>query len=259
ASRAAGLIGPNEPLSHRAAFERGLVEAYVEQRVLAEAALREGAHRDPGVRDRLLAARDRILAAAFLDRRVSEAATPAAARAIFDAQSPAARLGDEVDARHIVVATKKEAENIVVALNGGADFAALARARSLDDATGPRGGRIGYFARSMMTPGLARAAFATPVGALAPPFETDYGWHVLEVLDRRAGRAPTFEDAREGVQRFLADRAIETGVAAAFERASTDYYPPPPRDDGSDPETGAAPGASETAAPQSASIEGLNN
>src|SRR5690606_41993896 len=113
---------------------------------------------------------------------------------LYDSQVDVTRLGDEVKARHILVASEDEARAIVKELNDGADFGSLARARSLDRATAPLGGEVGWFTRDMMTPPFAAAAFSTPPGDGADPFTREFGRHLLQVIERRAASGRPFRD-----------------------------------------------------------------
>lgn len=226
AARTSGQLLESESLTVEAAFARKLVDAYVEQRLLAKAALEESIQRDPKVATRLTAARDRILASSYIKSRIDAAVTPDRVRRLYDSQADITRLGDEVRARHIVVETEAEAQSIIAALQASGDFGAYARARSLDRATAPLGGEIGWFTRDMMTPTLGDAAFSTPVGSIAEPFRSDFGWHVLEVLDRRPTRGVPFAAVEDNIRRFLTLRAIDDTLKTLKENQDVVYYPP---------------------------------
>lgn len=250
-ARALGALRDDETLTPRTAFSRDLVKAYVEQRLLAGAAVDAGLHHTPSVSRRIGAARDRILAAAFMESRIAEAVTPASVRALYQAQSGVTRLGDEVRARHILVATKEEADAIVKELADGADFATLAREHSLDRATAPLGGEMGYFTKDMMAPPIAEAAFAAKPGDIVPPFKSENGWHVLEVLDRKPTRPASFSKVRSDIKRFLTLRTIDSTLAALAEKSDVVYFEPDEGQaaPGPDPSPGA-PGGGDDGASQ---------
>lgn len=226
AARAGGLLEVDEILTSQTAFERKLVESYVEQRLLARAALDEGLQRSPSVTRRVNAARDRVLASAFMDAKVKTTVTPETVERLYAQQSDVTRLGDEVRARHIVVNTGEEAQEIATLLEGGADFAALARERSIDRATAPLGGEVGWFTRAMMTPVFSRAAFGATPGEMAPPFQTEFGWHIVEVLDRRATRDVPFEEVRQSIEDFLRMRTFANALRQLEEESQVVYFRP---------------------------------
>lgn len=226
AARAGGFLRPDELLTPKTAFDRELVQSYVEQRLLARAAIDDGLQRSPTVARKVNAARDRVLAAAYMDAQVRDAVTPDTVERLYRAQSDVTRLGDEVRARHILVATGEEAEEIVALLKGGAEFGPLARERSLDRATAPLGGEVGWFTRGMMTPVFANAAFSAEPGAIAVPFQTEFGWHILEVLDRRSTSAVPLARVRAPIENFLRMRTIESSLRALEEQSQVVYFRP---------------------------------
>lgn len=225
---ASGALREDETLTPEAAFERQLVQAYVEQKLLARAAADEGLQRDQAVIRQIGALRDRILAAAYMEKRLRAVVTDEAIKRIYERQSDVTRLGDEVRARQIVVATGEEAEAVLSALKAGAAFEDLARQLSLDRSTAGLGGDLGYFSKDMMTPELTRAAFSTPVGEIAPPFQTEFGWHILEVLDRRPTKGVPLAAVRDNIGLFLRRRAIADTLAALQEANEVVYYQPAP-------------------------------
>ncbi len=227
AARASGVLRAGDILTPQTAFRRGLVESYVEQRLLARAALEDGLQRSPSVLRRINAARDRVLAASFMDSRLREQVTPKTVKQFYDAQRDVTVLGDEVRARHILVPTKEEADAVVEALAGGADFGVLARELSQDRATAPLGGEIGWFTRSIMTRIFSNVAFATTPGEVAAPFETEFGWHVMEVLERRSTKAVPYQDVRGEVEEFLRLYTIDETLAALAKESQVVYFRPP--------------------------------
>jgi peptidyl-prolyl cis-trans isomerase C len=227
AARASGVLRAGDILTPQIAFRRGLVESYVEQRLLAGAALEDGLQRSPSVLRRINAARDRVLAASFMDSRLRERVTPKTVEQFYNAQRDVTVLGDEVRARHILVATKQEADAIVEALAGGADFGVVARELSQDRATAPLGGEIGWFTRSIMTRIFSNVAFATTPGEVAAPFETEFGWHVMEVLERRSTKAVPYKEVRGEVEEFLRLYTIDETLAALAKDSQVVYFRPP--------------------------------
>jgi peptidyl-prolyl cis-trans isomerase C len=161
-----------------------------------------------------------------MQSRVKTVVTPERVRRLYDSQADVTRLGDEVKARHILVASEGDAAAIVAALRAGGDFGAYARARSLDRGTAPLGGEIGWFTKDMMTPSLAEAAFSTPIGSIAEPFQSDFGWHVLEVLDRRPTRGVAFASVEDNIRRFLTLRTIDDTLKSLKDGDDVLYFPP---------------------------------
>ena len=226
AARAGGLLRDDEVLTAKSAFDRELVEAYVEQRLLARAALGIGLQRQPQILRRVNAARDRVLAAAFMEDRLDGAVTPETVERLYNSTSDITRLGDEVRARHILVETGEEADDIVALLKEGSDFGELARTRSKDRATAPLGGEIGWFTRAMMTPVFSKAAFAATPGEVAAPFQTEFGWHIIEITGRRSSKDVPFDSVKDNIESYLRLRTIDSTIADLSEENQVVYFRP---------------------------------
>jgi peptidyl-prolyl cis-trans isomerase C len=95
------------------------------------------------------------------------------------------REEDEVRASHILVKTREDAEMVRTKLVFQADFGRLARETSLDPDTRFRGGDLGYFTRSMIRPEISEAAFKLNLGNISKPIETEWGFHVLKITDKK--------------------------------------------------------------------------
>ncbi len=85
-----------------------------------------------------------------------------------------------VRAKHILVKTKEEADEIKKLLDNGADFDTLAKQYSLCPSK-EKGGDLGYFNRGQMVPEFENAAFSTPIGGISEPVQTRFGWHIIKV------------------------------------------------------------------------------
>ncbi|OUS37892.1 peptidylprolyl isomerase [Rhodobacterales bacterium 56_14_T64] len=119
--------------------------------------------------------------------------------------------GDEFNASHILVETEDEANSVKMELDAGADFAALAKDRSTGP-SGPSGGELGWFTKGRMVPEFEAAVLALKSGEVSPPVQTQFGWHVIILNERRKTAAPEFEDVREELANKLRNQAVETRV-----------------------------------------------
>ena len=142
-------------------------------------------------------------------------------RAAYDETVASQPPVEEVHARHILVATEDEAKAVAEEIAAGADFAETAKARSTGP-SGPRGGDLGWFAKGAMVPEFADAAFALKPGEVSAPVQTQFGWHVIKLEDRRVKPAPTFEEMREELTQQLQTKAAEAAVLAARESAEVE-------------------------------------
>ena len=92
---------------------------------------------------------------------------------------------------------KARAGKLLAELRGGADFAALAKAQSIDKGSAQRGGELPRFGPGKMVKEFETAAFALKrPGELSEPVKSQFGYHVIELLERIPARRQTFEDVR---------------------------------------------------------------
>ncbi len=90
----------------------------------------------------------------------------------------------QVHAAHILVKTEEEAKKVLVDLQKGANFSEIARQRSLCPSS-KKGGDLGWFGRGMMVKPFENAAFAMGKGEISSPVKTEFGWHIIKILEAR--------------------------------------------------------------------------
>jgi parvulin-like peptidyl-prolyl isomerase len=94
------------------------------------------------------------------------------------------KVAEQVHARHILVETEDEAKEVIERLNKGEDFAELAKELSKDTTSGLEGGDLGFVPRGRFVEAVEEPVFTLPVGQVSEPIQSDFGWHVIEVLAR---------------------------------------------------------------------------
>ncbi len=151
---------------------------------------------------------------------------PAEVQKFYDANSERMVEPEGVHARHILIqveaesgpeartAQRERAEEIRQKLVGGADFAALARESSDDKGSGARGGDLGWLPRGRTVPPFEQAAFALEPGKLSELVETRFGFHLIEVLEKRAAGKVSLDKARPRIEATLKQRQLEEMVRA---------------------------------------------
>ncbi|WP_300540555.1 peptidylprolyl isomerase [Maricaulis sp.] len=202
-------------------FER-VLEELIDQRLLALEARRRGLHRSEEARRRLALAEERILGNVLVETALADAVTEETIQRIYQEQIQLIPLGEEVRARHILVETREEADAIAQLLAEGRDFAELAVAMSQDRATRLEGGDLGYFTRGGILPAFGAVAFSTPEGEVSAPFRTEFGWHLLTVVDRRRQPPPSLEQLRPNIVRFYTFDQLEALIEGLREEAEID-------------------------------------
>lgn len=159
----------------------------------------------------------------YIARQVVEdiaaaALTDAAVQQAYDATYAEFVPALEYRASHILVDSEAKAKDLMSQLDGGADFATLARENS-SDGSAEGGGDLGWFGLGMMVPPFEAAVVAAPVGKATGPVQTEFGWHLILVTETRNTEKPSLETVRADleaqVQKAAVVAALEAMVAGA--------------------------------------------
>ncbi len=187
-----------------------LIDVLVDMALLAQAAEAAGLDKEPAFQRRLDFLRIRALRNLYVEKIIAGTITPDAIKAEYDKQTAAFQPLEEVSARHILLASKQEAEAVIAELDAGKDFAELAKEKSTGP-SGPAGGDLGRFGRGRMLPEFEAAAFDLEAGAYSSePVETQFGWHVIKVDEKGSTSLPPLAQLEDQVRNALVRQKFET-------------------------------------------------
>lgn len=197
----------------------GLVDQMIDQQVLADA---EAGSEDPlQVKVTLENERRGILAGLAADEVANTAVTDAAVQAAYDKQVADFKPVPEYNAAHILVDTEDKAKALKAEIDGGADFAELAKANS-SDGSAAGGGDLGWFSDGQMVPEFETAVKTLKVGAVSDPVKTQFGWHLIKLTDTRESAAPTLEEVRPQIEDQLKQAAVQAKLETLRAAATID-------------------------------------
>lgn len=225
-AEAQDLVERGKKLEVDSAEFNQVLDQLIDVKLLAIEAEAKGLDEDASSRHRLESAREHILGNILVDAVVDERVDEAAIRKMYDAQIAIWDLGEEAHIRHIVTATKDEADKVADQLAKGGDFTVLASRSSIDEATRMEGGDLGYMTEDEAAPEFAKLIRTLPTGGLSKPFETEMGWHVVRIDDRRKEQPPSLEELREPILKHLTMMQIgevlkELRTSAKIEKATS--------------------------------------
>ena len=152
---------------------------------------------------------------------------PMVARDVMNAEviNSVQQSAPQVEVQHILVGTEDLAQQVSQRLADGEDFADVAESTSIDTITSPTGGNLGWVTKGQLPDAVGELAFSTEVGQIAGPVESEFGWHIIRVLDKDDDRAMTetqYTEATQAAQTAWLEQQRETyGV-------SSDHYKPTP-------------------------------
>ena len=153
-----------------------------------------------------------LLAANVIETVMKAAADEDTLRQAYEDKYSDGDGGDEFHASHILVETQEDALEIKAELDTGADFAIMAKERSTGP-SGPNGGDLGWFTRGRMVPEFEEAVLELRAGEISEPVQTQFGWHLILLKERRKTAAPSFEEVRGALTQELQDAAVEARVS----------------------------------------------
>jgi len=203
-----------------------LVRQLVDTKLMADAARGAKLDQDEAVKRRLAMSADRVLEQAYVDDQLKRQVTDEALKARYAEASKEFKPTPQVRARHILVATERDARTVIADLEKGGDFAKIAQERSRDGAA-TKGGDLGYFGQGDMVPAFAEAAFKMKPGEVTKaPVQTQFGWHVIKVEDRRTYSGPSFEEAREELFTAVSQETMDKVLDGLREKAQIETFGP---------------------------------
>lgn len=189
-----------------------LIERLVDQKLVADAARKGGLADRPDVKARLEMVREGILNQIYMEEKMQAAITEDSLRNGYRKMVALEPKREEIRARHILVKTREEAMVIIGQIGKGADFATLAK----DKSTGPsgrNGGDLGFFSEGQMVPPFSKAAFALKKGEVTTePVQTQFGWHVIKLEERRVSGSRRYEDVVDELRQKMTDEVFEKEV-----------------------------------------------
>jgi len=200
------------PAQYQSLPDDVLFKALLDQ-LIQQTTLKQQLHGDVPEHVRLTVEHERrsLLASEVIEKVMANAQSEEAVRDAYDARYSTGDGGDEFNASHILLETEDAAIDIKEQLDAGADFASLAKESSTGP-SGPNGGALGWFENGRMVSEFEAAVLDMRAGEVSDPVQTEFGWHVIKLHERRKLEAPDYDEVREEIAQELAVQAVEDRV-----------------------------------------------
>jgi peptidyl-prolyl cis-trans isomerase C len=246
-------IGQNLPPMSPDAKREYLITYLTDMNLIAQAAQAKKIDETDEFKRQLAYLRNKMLMESLMQAEAKAALSDAALHKVYDDATKQMGGEEEVRARHILVETEDEAKIIRAELEKGADFAELAKQKSKDTGAAAEGGDLGYFTKDQMVPEFAEVAFKLDKGAISDPVKSPFGWHIIQVEDKRIKPVPEFDKVKSQLETYVMRKAQADYVAklradAKIEKLDTKPAAKPAEDSKATPAAPAAPAEQATPA-----------
>jgi peptidyl-prolyl cis-trans isomerase C len=211
------------PTTELTAEQRAQVlDELISMQLLASQGGKDGIEKDPDVAARLDVVRMRVLADSESQKYLKDKEpTDAELHAEYDT-AIAAMDKTEYHARHILVPTKEQAEQVIKKIKGGAKFEDVAKAQSTDGSKA-NGGDLGWFTLTRMAKPFGDAVKILKKGEMTQePVQTQFGWHVIKLEDTRETAPPPFEQVKQQVNNGAIQKKLQAYVDSLKKNAKID-------------------------------------
>ena len=190
-----------------------VIDDIVDTKLTANAAIESGLSENPLLKEIAERAYDRVIAEAWLNDALNSRINEDMINQSYNDLVADTESRTETRARHILLDSKDAAMDAIKRLDNGEDFADLAKELSTGP-SGPNGGELGYFRRGAMVPSFELASFQMDVGSYSKePVQTQFGWHVIKVEDRRVADAPALADVRDQLRSSISVKIAGSIIA----------------------------------------------
>ncbi len=209
----------------------GILEQLIDQQLMATAQSPDGSL-PPAARAAVENEARGQLASRHLNALTAEPIPDDEIEAAYQKEFVDAEPVPQWSASHILVGSEDEAKTIAQEIADGADFAEVAKEKSLDTGSGQRGGSLGWFGQGDMVPEFEAGVAALAPGAISEPIQSQFGWHVIRLDETRDKPVPPLDEVRDGLVNEIRQARVQAELESLREAATIDI-----------PDTGLAPGA----------------
>lgn len=197
-----------------------LVRGYINQKLFEKEADKLGIRNSTEFKEKLKMAESQMIQQELIESHLKKAVTDKMVSGEYDKLVKSLKGQKEVKASHILVDTEEKAKEIKKKLNKGSKFEALVKEFSKDEGSKANNGELGYVLKGQLVPEFESKAFSMKKGEVSEPVKTQFGWHIIKVLDSRTVQVPTKEQAENGIRGKLSREAVEKYFTQLADKAN---------------------------------------
>jgi len=200
-----------------------VINELVNTRLVVKLARAAGTEQDETYKLQVETASLRILQNVYLSSQIEAGVTEERLQKLYEEFVAANPPAEQIRASHILVEAKEDAQAIAAEVRGGADFAEVARRES----TGPSasaGGDLGFFEKGQMVATFSEVAFGLELNETSDPVQTQFGWHVIKLTDRRQAPPPALDEVREELTKQLTNEIVQEVLVRARDGVTIETF-----------------------------------
>ena len=212
-------------------YYEGLLERVIDIKLIAQEGRKNRIQNEPSVKAAIEFVTEKVLMQAYLSKFIQENITEENLKTSYENFVSTKSTREELKASHILLETKEDALEVINILNTGEKFADIAKDKSTGP-SGPSGGDLGWFKRGQMVPTFEDAAFLLKVNEITQePVQTQFGWHIIKLFDKRIPEAPSYDDMKETLiqdieRRIIAKKVQDLRLNSSIEKMSANELAP---------------------------------
>lgn len=180
------------------------LESVINQKLLYAEALNQNIDKGAGVKKEIDEATKQITIGGFLKQEVEQKVqvSDEDAKNYYEANKEQLKEPEKFRARHILVDTEAEANDILARLKAGEDFTALAKEKSKDPSK-EQGGDLGFFSRGQLVPEFEQTALGLEIGQTSGAVKSQFGYHIIKLEEKQPAKERSFEEVKDSIKQML--------------------------------------------------------
>lgn len=190
-------------------LQEALVKGYINVKLLEQEAINQKIETSKEFQEKLNNVKSQLLQQELVERHIKSMLTDKMIDEEYNKLVDSLKGKEEIKVSHILLDAEEKAKEVKKKLSKGAKFSDLAKESSLDDGSKATGGELGYIMKGQLVPEFEEKALSMKVNEISDPVKTQFGWHIIKVLDKRPAKIPTKEEAKQGINAKLSREIVE--------------------------------------------------
>lgn len=207
-------------------MQKNILLGLVSERAVYDAADAQGIVDRPSIKAAIEKLTRQLVVQTYLQEKNDGKLTDDKLRAMYEKKMSREEAKTELRARHILVESQEDAKEVYHKLKTGTDFAELAKEKSTDTGSGAKGGELGWFAPDNMVPEFSQAAMKLSVGEISKPVKSPFGYHIIELEERRTAAPRPFEQVKPLLLEEAQQEANRQAIMDVLQKADIKWFAP---------------------------------